>query len=169
MNIGEILAVAERSKGRLLVLDHPGTATSGSLYGNATTQLFEFDEHDDFVRDPGQGMYGLGCSHAARYDRCDNLWIGDEGAKYTGWPCDDESRAPAERIREPHEHIAPEDARHVDGCSRPARRIRQATRAISTGCTAPHAARKRVPYAADLNNLRVQKLLIDPRGSSTER
>ena len=43
MNLGEVLGVAVNSKGHIVVLNHPGTATSGPLYGNATTQLFEFD------------------------------------------------------------------------------------------------------------------------------
>src|SRR5438874_6195661 len=44
MNLGEVLGVAVDSKSHLLVLNHPGSATSGPLYGNATTQLLEFDE-----------------------------------------------------------------------------------------------------------------------------
>ena len=38
MNLGETLAVAENSKGHLLVLNHPGSATTGPLFRNATTQ-----------------------------------------------------------------------------------------------------------------------------------
>ena len=44
MNLGEVLGVAVNSKGHLMVLNHLGSATSGPLYGNATTQLLEFDE-----------------------------------------------------------------------------------------------------------------------------
>jgi len=43
MNLGEVLGVAVNSKGTVVVLNHPGSATSGPLYGNATTQLLEFD------------------------------------------------------------------------------------------------------------------------------
>ena len=39
MNLGEVLAVAVNSKGHIVVLNHPGSATSGPLYGNASTQL----------------------------------------------------------------------------------------------------------------------------------
>ena len=42
-NLGEVLSVAVNSKGHLIVLNHPGTATAGPVYGNATTQIFEFD------------------------------------------------------------------------------------------------------------------------------
>src|SRR5262252_6449883 len=43
MNLGEVLGVAINSKGTLAVLNHPGSAT-GPLYGNASTQLLEFDQ-----------------------------------------------------------------------------------------------------------------------------
>jgi len=43
MNLGEVLGIAVSSKGRIVVLNHPGSATSGPLYGNASTQLLEFD------------------------------------------------------------------------------------------------------------------------------
>ena len=39
MNLGEVLGVAVNSKGLIVVLNHPGSATSGPLYGNASTQL----------------------------------------------------------------------------------------------------------------------------------
>jgi hypothetical protein len=79
MNLGEVLAVAVNSKGHVLMLNHPGSATSGPLYGNATTQLLEFDETGKFVREVGHGAYGLGYAHGARYDKYDNLWIVDKG------------------------------------------------------------------------------------------
>ena len=43
MNFGEVLGVAINSKSHLVVLNHPGSATQGPLYGNASTQLLEFD------------------------------------------------------------------------------------------------------------------------------
>src|SRR5919197_1408561 len=79
MNLGEVLGVAVNSKGHVVVLNHPGSATSGPLYGNATTQLLEFDETGKFVREIGKGVYGLGYAHSARYDKYDNLWIVDKG------------------------------------------------------------------------------------------
>jgi hypothetical protein len=83
MPLGEVLGVAVNSKGRLLVLNHPGSATSGPLYGNATTQLLEFDDTGKFVREIGRGVYGLGYAHSARYDKYDNLWIVDKGTQST--------------------------------------------------------------------------------------
>src|SRR5207249_1340767 len=51
MNFGETLSVAVNSKGNIVVLNHPGTATSGPLYGNATTQVWEFDSNGKFLRE----------------------------------------------------------------------------------------------------------------------
>jgi len=78
-NFGEVLGVAVNSKGNVIVLNHPGTASSGPLYGNATTQLLEFDANGKFVREWGKGVYGLGYAHSVRFDRYDNLWVVDKG------------------------------------------------------------------------------------------
>jgi len=79
MNLGEVLSVAVNSKGHVLVVNHPGSSTSGPLYGNASTQLLEFDENSKFLREVGHNVYGLGYAHSARYDKYDNLWIVDKG------------------------------------------------------------------------------------------
>ena len=79
MNLGEVLGVAVNSKGHIMVLNHPGTSKSGPLYGNATTQLLEFDENGYFLREIGHGVYGLGYAHSVRYDKDDNLWVVDKG------------------------------------------------------------------------------------------
>jgi len=79
MNLGEVLGIAVNSKGRVVVLNHPGSASSGPLYGNASTQLLEFDASGKFVREVGKGVYGLGYAHSVRFDRYDNLWAVDKG------------------------------------------------------------------------------------------
>jgi len=79
MNLGEVLGIAVNSKGRVVVLNHPGSASSGPLYGNASTQLLEFDAGGKFVREVGKGVYGLGYAHSVRFDRYDNLWVVDKG------------------------------------------------------------------------------------------
>src|SRR5580700_7241397 len=79
MNLGEVLGVAVNSKGHIVVLNHPGSATSGPLYGNASTQLLEFDQTGKFVREIGRGVYGLGYAHSVRFDKYDNLWVVDKG------------------------------------------------------------------------------------------
>jgi hypothetical protein len=79
MNFGEVLSVAVNSKGNIVVLNHPGTATAGPLYGNATTQMWEFDANGKFLREIGKGVYGLGYAHSVRFDKYDNLWVVDKG------------------------------------------------------------------------------------------
>jgi NHL repeat-containing protein len=79
MNLGEVLGVAVNSKGRVVVLNHPGTAMAGPLYGNASTQLLEFDATGKFVREIGKNVYGLGYAHSVRFDKYDNLWVVDKG------------------------------------------------------------------------------------------
>lgn len=78
-NLGEVLGVAVNSKGHVVVLNHPGTGDLGSpVYGEATTQLLEFDEKGNFVRQLGRGVYGLAYAHSVRFDRYDNLWVVDK-------------------------------------------------------------------------------------------
>jgi len=78
-NFGEVLSIAVNSKGNIVVLNHPGTASTGPLYGNATTQLWEFDSNGKFLREIGKGVYGLGYAHSVRFDKYDNLWVVDKG------------------------------------------------------------------------------------------
>jgi sugar lactone lactonase YvrE len=79
MNFGEVLGVAVNSNGHVVVLNHPGSSTSGPLYGNASTQLLEFDQTGKFVREIGKNVYGLGYSHSVKFDKYDNLWVVDKG------------------------------------------------------------------------------------------
>jgi hypothetical protein len=79
LNLGEVLGVAVNSKGTVVVLNHPGSATTGPLYGNATTQLLEFDSNGKYIRELGRGVYGLGYAHSVRFDKYDNLWVVDKG------------------------------------------------------------------------------------------
>src|SRR5580765_2217010 len=79
MNFGEVLGIAVNSKGHVVVLNHQGSASTGPLYGNASTQLLEFDQTGKFVREIGKGVYGVGYSHSVRFDKYDNLWVVDKG------------------------------------------------------------------------------------------
>ena len=57
-----------------------GQPDAGPLYGNASTQLLEFDlATGRFVREIGKNVYGLGYGHAIRFDKYDNLWVVDKG------------------------------------------------------------------------------------------
>jgi hypothetical protein len=79
MNFGEVLGIAINSKGQIVVLNHPGSSTSGPLYGNATTQLLAFDPTGKYLHEIGRNVYGLGYAHSVRFDRYDNLWVVDKG------------------------------------------------------------------------------------------
>jgi sugar lactone lactonase YvrE len=78
-NFGEVLGIAVNSKGHIVVLNHPGSANAGPMYGNSSTQIMEFDQTGKFVREIGKGVYGLGYAHAVRFDKYDNLWVVDKG------------------------------------------------------------------------------------------
>ena len=119
MNLGETLGVAENSKGHIILLNHPGTATSGPLYGNATTNLLEFDDQGNFVREIGQGVYGFGYGHAVRFDNEDNLWVVDKGTNAVvkfnpaGYVVLNLGRRP--EGFDGYEHVPANEARAVDG------------------------------------------------------
>src|ERR1044072_8666702 len=78
-NLGEVLGVAVNSKGQVAVLNHPGSATTGPLFGNATTEILLFDRNGKFIKEIGRKVYALGYGHSIRYDKYDNLWIVDKG------------------------------------------------------------------------------------------
>ena len=66
---GEGIGVATNSKGHVFVYTRTGE-----------TRLFEFDQNGTFVRELGQGLYGLVFAHAVRVDKDDNVWVVDEGS-----------------------------------------------------------------------------------------
>ena len=119
MNLGETLAVAENSKGHIVVLNHPGSSTSGPLFGNAATNLLEFDDQGNFVREIGQNVYGFGYGHSLRFDNDDNLWVVDKGTNAvtklnsSGYVVLNLGRRP-EGFDE-YEHQRASEARQVDG------------------------------------------------------
>ena len=80
MNLGEILGVAVNSKGQILVLNHPGSANTGPIWMNSTTQLLLFGADGRFLKEIGKGVYGIAYSHQVRYDKYDNLWVVDKAA-----------------------------------------------------------------------------------------
>src|SRR6267142_2010845 len=66
---GEGIGIATNSKGHVFVYTRSGD-----------TRLFEFDEKGNYVREIGQGLYGLVFAHAVRVDKDDNIWVVDEGS-----------------------------------------------------------------------------------------
>jgi hypothetical protein len=65
---GEGIGIATNSKGHVFVYHRSGD-----------TRLFEFDQNGNFVREIGQGLYGLEFAHGVRVDKDDNIWVVDEG------------------------------------------------------------------------------------------
>ena len=79
-NFGEVLGIAINSKGEIVVLNHPGTATAGPIYGNATTNLWKFNAKGAYVEEIGGGVYGFAYGHSVRFDKDDNLWYVDKAS-----------------------------------------------------------------------------------------
>jgi hypothetical protein len=67
--MGEAVGIATNSKGHVFVYTRSGE-----------TRLFEFDQAGAFVREMGQGTYGVSFGHAVRVDKYDNVWAVDEGS-----------------------------------------------------------------------------------------
>lgn len=67
--LGEGIGVATNSKGHIFVYTR-----------SQATRLFEFDATGRFVREIGEGLYGLVFAHAVRVDPQDNIWVVDEGS-----------------------------------------------------------------------------------------
>jgi sugar lactone lactonase YvrE len=65
---GEGIGIATNSKGHIFVYTRVGD-----------THLYEFDQNGAYVREIGQGLYGLEFAHAVRVDAQDNIWVVDEG------------------------------------------------------------------------------------------
>ena len=65
---GEGIGIATNSKGHVFVYTRSGD-----------TRILEFDQNGTYVREIGQGLYGLEFAHAIRVDKDDNIWVVDEG------------------------------------------------------------------------------------------
>ena len=65
---GEGIGVTTNSKGHVFVYTRSGD-----------TKILEFDQNGNYVREIGQGLYGLEFAHAIRVDPQDNIWAVDEG------------------------------------------------------------------------------------------
>ena len=65
---GEGIGIATNSKGHVFVYTRSGD-----------TRVLEFDQNGAYVREIGQGVYGLEFAHAVRVDKDDNIWAVDEG------------------------------------------------------------------------------------------
>jgi DNA-binding beta-propeller fold protein YncE len=84
IHLGEAAGVATNSKGHIFVYTRTGStnATLGGsrVFMHGGARLFEFGPSGSFVREIGQGAYGLTFAHTVRVDPQDNIWIVDEGS-----------------------------------------------------------------------------------------
>jgi DNA-binding beta-propeller fold protein YncE len=76
-DFGEIAAVATNSKGHVFILSRSNAR--GNLHGGSATQVFEFDERGNWVRELGHNLYSFGYGHGIRVDKNDDIWIADKG------------------------------------------------------------------------------------------
>jgi hypothetical protein len=82
--LGEVPGVAVDSHGNIFVYTRTGS-TNATMGGSRTfthggSRLFEFAASGGFVREIGQGLYGLDFAHAVRVDPQDNVWVVDQAS-----------------------------------------------------------------------------------------
>src|SRR5882724_10344252 len=84
IHLGEAVGVATNSQGHIFVYTRTGStnATLGGsrVFTHGGARLFEFGPSGNFVREIGQGAYGLMFAHTVRVDPQDNIWVVDEGS-----------------------------------------------------------------------------------------
>lgn len=81
---GEVAGVASNSKGHVFVYARTGhaVATLGDerTFYHGGSRLFQFDQTGKFVKEIGQGVYGINFAQQVRVDPQDNVWIVDAGS-----------------------------------------------------------------------------------------
>src|SRR5262245_34201964 len=84
IHLGEAAGVATNSKGHIFVYTRTGASNaavgSSRTFYKAGSRLFEFDQTGKFVREIGQGVYGLNFAQAVKVDPQDNIWVVDQGS-----------------------------------------------------------------------------------------
>jgi hypothetical protein len=82
--LGEVAGVATNSRGHVFVYTRTGhaVATLGDerTFYHGGSRLFQFDQAGKFVKEIGQGVYGINFAQQARVDAQDNIWIVDAGS-----------------------------------------------------------------------------------------
>src|ERR1043165_9068191 len=78
IHMGEAAGVATNSKGQIFVYTRTGVGNaalgSSRTFYRAGSRLFQFDQTGKFVREIGQGAYGLNFAQQVRIDPQDNIW-----------------------------------------------------------------------------------------------
>jgi DNA-binding beta-propeller fold protein YncE len=84
LHLGEVAGVATNSRGHLFVFTRTGhaVATLGDerTFYHGGSRLFEFDQAGKFVKEIGQGAYGINFAQQVRVDPQDNVWVVDAGS-----------------------------------------------------------------------------------------
>ena len=84
VHIGEAAGVATNSKGDVFLYTRTGNPSMTLGTSRAVThggsRLFQFDKTGKFVREIGQGAYGLLQAQQVRVDPQDNVWIVDQAS-----------------------------------------------------------------------------------------
>src|SRR3984885_7583937 len=75
---GEVAGVAVNSKGHVVCVSRGNT--TGSAYGAAAAQLFEFESDGRYVREIGHNLYAWSFAHTVKIDPQDNIWVTDKGS-----------------------------------------------------------------------------------------
>ncbi|MBI3264478.1 MAG: hypothetical protein HYZ58_15230, partial [Acidobacteria bacterium] len=82
--LGEVAGVATNSRGHVFVYTRTGhaVATLGDerTFYHGGSRLFQFDQTGKFVKEIGQGVYGINFAQQVRVDPQDNVWIVDAGS-----------------------------------------------------------------------------------------
>ncbi len=76
--IGETTGVAISPQGHIFV--YTRTGNDGPARGATAAKIFEFTKDGDWVKEWGQGAYGLSFAHDIKFDKYGNLWAVDEGS-----------------------------------------------------------------------------------------
>ena len=82
VHMGEAAGVATNSKGDIFLYTRTGNASisigTSRAIAHGGSRLFQFDRTGKFVREIGQGAYGLLQAQQVRIDPQDNIWIVDQ-------------------------------------------------------------------------------------------
>src|SRR4029077_20639428 len=80
--MGEAAGVATNSKGDIFLYTRTGNPTltlgTSRAVSHGGSRLFQFDRSGKFVREIGQGSYGMLQAQQVRVDPQDNVWIVDQ-------------------------------------------------------------------------------------------
>jgi hypothetical protein len=78
VHFGEIAGVAVNSVGHVFVFSRGNSV--GPSYMATASQLLEFDDKGNFVREIGKNLNAWSYAHAVRIDPQDNIWVVDKGS-----------------------------------------------------------------------------------------